>query len=118
MIMNILKKSSPMLMKAASAAMFVLICVIIACSDSSTSTTTTQTLPAVFNKFTSAVTISVSGDYVVLNTKDRPNHHSAYFPTSDTLYEPYNDTGFHQAPGTIVAQNITFKIPISPTVAG
>jgi len=113
--MKILKKASPILKKSIFAALFVLICVIIACSDSSTSTTTNQTLPAVFNKFTSAVTISVSGDYVVLNTKDRPNHKSAYFPTSDSMYEPYNDTGFHQAPGTIVAQNITFKIPISPT---
>lgn len=91
---------------------------IYSCSDSSSTTTTTnQSLPAVFSKFSSAVSISVDGDYVVLTTHDRPNHPSAYFPTTDTLYQAYTDTSFHQAPGEIISQNITFRIPISPVVA-
>lgn len=111
------KISSSAVQKALFGALFIIICVIISCSDSSTTTTTNGTLPAVFNKFTSAVTISVSGDYVYLNSKDRPNHPSAYFVTTDSLYEPYNDTGFHQAPGNIVQQNLTFKIPLNPAAA-
>jgi len=97
---------------------FAVIPILISCSnDSTTSTTTNQTLPGVFSKFSSAVTISVDGNYVVLNSKDRPNHKSAYFPTTDSMYEAYNDTGFHQAPGTIIQQNLTFRIPVSPTAA-
>lgn len=116
--MKILKTSVSAIQKSLFAVLFVLVCIIIiSCSDNSTSTTTTQTLPAVFNKFSSAVTISVSGNYVVLNSKDRPNHPSAYFPTTDSLYQPDNDTGFHRAPGYIIQQNLTFQIPINPTAA-
>jgi hypothetical protein len=103
-------------------AVFVIILAITAfysCSSDSVTTTSTsnQTLPDVFNKFSSAVTISVSGDYVVLNSKDRPNHKSAYFLPTDSMYEAYTDPNFHAAPGNIVEQNLTFKIPISPTEA-
>src|SRR5438552_18200897 len=109
--MKILKMSPSVIQKSVFIVLFAVICIIISCSDNSTSTTTNQTLPSVFNKFTSSVTISVSGDYVILNSKDRPNHKSAYFLHSDSMYEPYNDTGFHQAPGNIIAQNLTFRIP-------
>jgi len=114
-----MKISPSTVQKSLFAILFVLVCIIIiSCSDNSTSTTTNnQTLPTVFNKFSSAVTISVSGNNVVLNTKDRPNHPSAYFQTTDSLYQAYNDTGFHPGPGHIIAQNLTFSIPINPSAA-
>ncbi|MFC4231568.1 YHYH protein [Parasediminibacterium paludis] len=95
----------------------------IACKkDDGTATTTTTsnaTLPTVFSKFNSSVSISVSGDYVVLTTNDIPDHKSPYFATSDSRYEAYNgaNTAYSKNPNSIVSQNITFKIPISPAVA-
>lgn len=88
--------------------------------DSTTTTTpTTITLPSVFSKFNSTVTISVSGNFVVLTTNDIPDHKSPYYATTDSRYEAYNgtNTAFMKAPNTIVSQNITFKIPINPTVS-
>ncbi len=88
--------------------------------DSITATTTTNTaLPAIFSKFNSSVTISVSGNYVVLTTNNIPDHKSPYFATTDSRYEAYNgtNTAYRKNPNNIVAQNITFKIPINPTVA-
>ncbi|MDI9364213.1 MAG: YHYH protein [Flavobacterium sp.] len=87
--------------------------------DDETTTTTNATLPTVFSKFNSSVSISVSGNYVVLTTDDIPDHKSPYFINTDSRYEAYNGTNpmFSRAPNTIVSQKITFKIPIGPAVA-
>jgi hypothetical protein len=87
--------------------------------DGTNTTTPTTTLPSIFSKFNSTVTISVSGNFVVLTTNDIPDHKSPYFATTDSRYEAYNgtNTAFMKAPNTIVSQNITFKIPINPTVS-
>jgi hypothetical protein len=93
--------------------------VFLSCSNNTTSptSTTNQTLPTVFNKFSSSVSITVSGNNVVLSSTDRPNHKSAYFPTTDTMYQADTDTSFHPNQFHIISQNLTFTIPISPTVA-
>ena len=88
--------------------------------DSITATTTINSaLPAIFSKFNSSVTISVSGNYVVLTTNNIPDHKSPYFAITDSRFEAYNgtNTAYRKNPNNIVAQNITFKIPINPTVA-
>ncbi len=94
---------------------------LLSCSgDTSTSTSTTNAvLPPVFSKFSSAVTVSTEGDYVVLQSKGLPDHQSCYYPTSDSLYHVYDgpNPNFMLAPGEIERQNYTFKIPINPTRA-
>jgi hypothetical protein len=49
-------------------------------------------VPAVFTKYTAAVTITLDGDYVVLRAKGVPDHKSPYFSASDSRYEAYNGT--------------------------
>ncbi len=115
--MRKINKIHPVLLKTSFFAIVTCFIIFLSCSNSTTTptSTTNQTLPAVFNKFTSAVSISVSGNNVILTSHDRPNHKSAYFPVTDSMYEAYNDTGFHQNPGHIISQNLTFTIPLNPT---
>ena len=88
-------------------------------TTTTTTTTTNTTLPDVFKKFSSSVTISLSGDYIVLNTKAIPDHKSPYFGKTDSRYEAYNGTNsnFSINPNSIIEQNVTFKIPLNPTEA-
>jgi hypothetical protein len=84
-----------------------------------TSNGTSGDVPAVFTKFSSAVTISVDGDYVVLKAKGVPDHKSPYFATTDSRYEAYNGTNpnFALNPNRIIEQSYTFRIPIHPSGA-
>ncbi|CAN5457705.1 hypothetical protein BH11BAC5_BH11BAC5_55670 [soil metagenome] len=79
------------------------------------------TVPAVFSKFNSTVTISVEGNFVVLKSNGLPEHKSPYYQGTTwaaTLYEAYNGTNpaFAINPNRIAQQNLTFKIPISPAL--
>ncbi len=93
------------------------------CKKSSTSSNNNNTqVPAVFSHFTSTVTISVDGDYVVLKSNALPDHKSPYFlgtQWESTMYEAYNGSNpaFNLNPNRISEQNLTFKIPINPAVA-
>ncbi len=98
---------------------------VLACAGSSptTSTSATETtanIPAVYQKFTSDVQVSIAGNSVVLRSKSVPNHRSTYFSSSDSRYEKYNgaNTSFMQAPGTIAEQTYVFRIPLNPVKAG
>jgi len=106
-------------MKTSLVLSIIALVVFLSCSgDNSVSTATSNgTLPDVFKKFTSAVTISVQGDYVVLQSHGIPNHQSCYFPTTDSLYHVYNGTNqnFQSNGLQIISQNYTFKIPLNPT---
>ena len=92
-------------------------------SDDTTSTGggTGGTVPAVFGKFNSTVTISVEGNFVVLKSNGLPEHKSPYYQGTAwaaTMYEAYNGTNpnFMINPNRIASQNLTFKIPISPAL--
>lgn len=100
------------------------ICFVTACKKTTTTNNTTNNpqVPAVFSKFSSTVTISTEGDYVVLKTNGLPDHKSPYYigtQWESTLYEAYNGTNpaFNLNPNRIAAQNLTFKIPINPAEA-
>ena len=82
-------------------------------------TTTTATVPAVFSKFNSTVTISSDGTYITLKSNGLPDHKSPYYGIGNTKYEAYNGTNaaFAINPNTIISQNLTFKIPANPAVA-
>lgn len=96
---------------------------VINCSNSTepepAATTTTAEIPAVFKNFTSNVKVSVSGDYVVLQTDDLPNHPSPYFGAGNSKYEAYNGSNpnFMLNPNRITTQSITFRIPMNPKAA-
>ncbi len=59
------------------------------------------------------VTVTVSGGNYVITTADKPPYKSAYYSS------PYNESmnsGFTTNPNSILAQNIIFTIPTTPTV--
>jgi len=91
------------------------------CSKNAASATTTAntTLPDVFKKFNSTVTISTDGNYITLKTNGIPDHKSPYFSTTDARYEAYNgsNTNFQLNPNRIQEQSLTFKIPLNPAAA-
>ncbi len=91
-------------------------------SDATTTTTTTgsDSVPAVFQKFGNGVTVTRDGNFIVLQTANLPDHKSAYWPTSDSRYQAYNGTNpNYSRAGTqvIIAQQLTFRIPVSPVMA-
>lgn len=96
--------------------------ILLSCKKSSDSNDVTATLPVVFSKFSSNVSISVEGNFVVLKSNGLPDHKSPYYQGttwSATMYEAYNGTNpsFAINPNRIASQTLTFKIPISPSVA-
>ena len=102
----------------------ILLSVLLACSsedsnDSITPDPDNSEIPEVYQRFTSNVTLSVDGDFLVIQTDDIPNHPSPYFGTSDARYEAYNgdNTNYNQNPNAIVGQNITLRIPLNPQEA-
>jgi len=100
--------------------------VILGCKKSSSTTETPNNnvtqLPAVFGKFNSSVTISLEGNYVVLKSNGLPDHKSPYYQGTQwaaAQYEAYNGSNpnFMINPNRIAAQNLTYKIPVSPAAA-
>lgn len=87
-------------------------------TDSSTDNGNTASgdLPASFQNFTNIEDIYVDGNYVVIQTKNVPDHNSPYFNTSDARYEAYNgsNANFHLNPNRISEQSYTFRIPLNP----
>lgn len=80
--------------------------------------TTTVTVPEVFKKFNSTVTVSSDGTTITIKSDGVPDHKSCYFTTSDARYQAYNgtNTAFNKNPNSIGTKNYTFKIPASPAV--
>lgn len=87
-------------------------------TDSAGSLQTSGTLPEWFKAFAAAgMSVKVDGDFVVISTTGVPDHKSPYFPTTSPQYEAYNGTNanFVLNPNRIAAQQLTFRIPITPT---
>ncbi len=100
---------------------------LLACScskteESVTGTTTTSTdVPAVYKKIYGATSITSDGTYIYIKTNNLPDHKSAYYATSNALYEAYSGTTFggntfKKNPNTIAEYNATLKIPLNPKV--
>src|SRR5512141_637721 len=64
--------------------------------------TTTATVPDVFKKFNSTVTISSDGTYITIKSDGIPDHKSCYFSTGDSRYQAYNgsNTAFSKNPNS------------------
>jgi hypothetical protein len=87
-----------------------------------TSTGTDTTVPDVYKKIYGASSITSDGTYVYIKTTGTPDHKSAYYATSNSLYESFTGTTFagntfNKNPNSIATQNYTFKIPLNPVVA-
>ncbi len=92
------------------------------CSLSLTVSLTAPVLPAVYNKIYGATSITFDGTVVTIKCQSLPDHKSAYYPTTNPLYENFTGTtfgggNFVKNPNSIIAQNITIKIPVNPVVA-
>ena len=96
---------------------------IMACSKkSSDSNTTSSTVPDIYKKIYGASDRYVEGNYVVIKTKDLPDHKSPYYKSTQwesSKYEAYNgsNSSYFSNNVSIQQQNLTFKIPLNPTVS-
>jgi hypothetical protein len=77
-----------------------------------------STVPTFYSsKFSNVVSMSVEGDYVVITTRNLPDHKSPYYAVGSANYEAYNgaNPNFRINPNRIIEQQLTFRIPITPT---
>jgi hypothetical protein len=103
-----------------------LVVVVLSCSKSSdTVTPITPTpvanveVPAVYKKIYGATSVTNDGTYITIKTKGLPDHKSAYYATTNALYEAFSGTtfgglNFAKNPNSIIEQSATFKIPVKP----
>ena len=94
---------------------------VMACSkESSDTNTTSSSIPDIYKKIYGATDMYVEGNYVVIKTKDLPDHKSPYYKSTQwegTKYEPYNgsNSSYFSNNVSIQQQNLTFKIPLNAT---
>jgi YHYH protein len=100
---------------------------LLACSSSSSPTSPSTTTSAsgtgsgtnasaIYAKFQSAVTVTMSGTNVVLTSNSTPDHTSPYWGAGNPLYEP-PQAGMQVNPNLIAVQSLTLTVPVSPAVA-
>ncbi len=93
-------------------------------STSTSGTSSSGTAGSPFDKFYNIESLTYDGDYVVITTKDLPDHKSPFYPMGSAMYEAYNGSnpnfstsinlmGMISDPD-IKEQNITFRIPKNP----
>src|SRR5262245_2206551 len=87
---------------------------VVTTQTTTTTGTATGSLPAFYSRFGNGVQVSLEGQTVVLRTTDVPDHPSPYFGVGNSNYEAPHP-GMAVNPHRIAAQNITFRIPASPT---
>jgi hypothetical protein len=97
---------------------------LLACKDDTTQVTDTgnSEVPAVYKKIYGATSVTSDGTTITIKTTGLPDHKSAYYATSNALYENFTGTTFagskfSKNPNSISAQTYTFKIPQNPKVA-
>ena len=87
---------------------------VVATSTTSSSAAAATSLPAIYTQFRSAVTVQAAGSYIVLQSRDVPDHPSPYWTTGSPLYEPPT-AGVMVNPFHIVEQSLTLRVPATPT---
>lgn len=90
-------------------------------APSTNNNTSTTTIPDVYKKVYGNTDMYIDGDFLVIKTNSLPDHKSPYYKGTQwesAKYEAYNGTGtFNQNPNKIAQSNLTFRIPMKPTVA-
>ena len=79
-------------------------------------------VPDVYKKIYNAKDIYVDGSFLVIKVTSLPDHKSPYYKGTQwasNYYEAYNGTNtlWNQNPNTIAEKDVTFRIPLNPTVA-
>ncbi len=103
-------------------------CLILSCKSDTMDDVTTDpagssvAVPDVYKKIYGASSITSDGTYITIKSNGMPDHKSAYYPTSNSLYESFSgktfgDYTFNKNPNTIASQSLTFKIPLNPKEA-
>ena len=82
----------------------------------------TTTVPAIYDKIYGATDKYVDGNFIVIKTTSLPDHKSPYYQGTtwaSTKYEAYNGSNgsFMLNPNRIAQVNLTFRIPLNPSVA-
>ncbi len=77
------------------------------------------TLAPIICKFGNDVSITVSGNNLIITTEGVPDHKSPYWGVGNALYEAYNgtNTSFNLNPNRISEQDNTYTIPKNPSEA-
>ena len=111
---------------------FIIVFGLIACDDDNNVTTDTDsddetTLPDVYASFYNVENVYLDGDYVVIETKDLPDHGSPFYPEDDENYEEYDGdntnfsteitVGGQTVDPDLEEQDVTFRIPVNPAEA-
>jgi hypothetical protein len=65
------------------------------------------------------VSTSIEGNFLVVKSDAVPDHKSPYFASNDAKFEKYNGNNaqYQQNPNSLVAQTLTFRIPLNPKEA-
>jgi hypothetical protein len=87
-----------------------------AASATATPAPSASSLPAMYGHFYGA-NVSLEGGNVVLRATSVPDHPSPYFGAGHALYEAPH-AGMQVNPNRIASQNLVFRVPASPTIAG
>lgn len=77
-------------------------------------------ISVIANKFYNSATVSIGDEFITITSTNEPDHKSMYWPENNALYEAYsepNNPDFKKNPGSIGAQNHTYKIPRYPKSA-
>lgn len=100
-----------------------------ACKKAATSTpsipstpSTPSSVPDVYKKIYGATSITSDGTFITIKSTGTPDHKSAYYATTNPLYEAFSGTTFGaktfvKNPNSINTLSYTFKIPINPAEA-
>ncbi|MEP6834115.1 MAG: YHYH protein [Gemmatimonas sp.] len=115
--------SAPTLFVTQCATVVVGLCMTAAACGSSDAVTGTETgtisadAPAFYKNFTNGVNVIVEGNYVVISSRNLPDHKSPYYGVGNANYEAYNGTNsrFSLNPNRIAESQLKLRIPITPT---
>ncbi len=77
-----------------------------------------QGLSGFWLKFSCRVSLTKSGDTVVISTDGQPDYASKYFEETNSCYEEQDLTGRRDNPNLISAQNIRMTVDYTPAQAG
>ncbi|MEO7997728.1 MAG: YHYH protein [Gemmatimonadaceae bacterium] len=86
-------------------------------TGSSATGTISADAPAFYKNFTNGVNVTVEGNFVVISSKNLPDHKSPYYGVGNANYEAYNGTNalFSINPNRIVEGQLKLRIPITPS---
>jgi hypothetical protein len=104
-------------MRASSSLLLLALFALAACKKDDAAAVVATPVPDVYRKIYGATALYVEGDYVVIKTKDLPDHKSPYYTGAN--YEAYNgpNAAWQQNPNHIIEQNYTFRLPLHPAEA-